>query len=398
MNLYCRPPKRGSGQNPCANLQRSFHRRCSVTRPKLAILVSFSGQGGVERMIANLCQALVDAPIDLDVLLIKAQGPYVDRLPDSANIISLRARHSLTSVWEVSRYLKQERPDALLAIKHRGILAALRAKQLARTDTPISGRIGTTVSAALANKSSRRRQRWYTAMRKYYPKLEKLIAVSQGVADDVLGITGMSESRITVVRNPTITPEMLATAAEPAEHPWLSQDSPVPVIMGVGRLTEQKDFATLIAAFSRVRSRREARLIILGDGGLRSELIAQANTLGVEEHIALPGFQTNPWAWMSKASVFALSSLWEGSPNTLTEAMALGIPVVSTDCPSGPRELLDEGRVAPLVAMGDGDALASALLSVLAEPPPSKMLTEAVSAYHRDESAAAYLRTLGLSV
>ena len=349
-------------------------------------------------MIANLCHALVDAPIDLDVLLIKARGPYVDRLPNSANIISLRARHSLTSVWEVSRYLKQERPDALLAIKHRGILAALRAKQLARTDTPISGRIGTTVSAALANKSSRRRQRWYTAMRKHYPKLEQLIAVSQGVADDMLAITGMSESRVTVVRNPTITPDMLAAATESADHPWLSADSTVPVIMGVGRLTEQKDFATLIAAFARVRLQREARLIILGDGGLRSEMISQATTLGVEAHIALPGFQNNPWAWMSRASVFVLSSRWEGSPNTLTEAMALGIPVVSTDCPSGPRELLDGGRVAPLVEMGDSEALASTLLSVLAEPPPSEMLTKAVSAYHQDVSAAAYLQTLGLSV
>ena len=348
-------------------------------------------------MIANLCQALVDAPIDLDVLLIKARGPYVDRLPDSANIISLRARHSLTSVWEVSRYLKKERPDALLAIKHRGILAALRARQLARTNTPISGRIGTTVSAALATKSSRRRQRWYTAMRKHYPKLEQLIAVSQGVADDVLDITGMSESRVPVVRNPTITPEMLAAANEPVEHPWLSAEGSVPVIMGVGRLTEQKDFATLIAAFARVRSQREARLIILGDGGLRTELIAQATSLGVDAHIALPGFQSNPWAWMSKASVFALSSRWEGSPNTLTEAMALGIPVVSTDCPSGPRELLDGGRIAPLVEMGDADTLASALLSVLAGPPPSDVLTEAVSAYHRDVSAAAYLKTLGLS-
>ena len=251
-----------------------------MTRPKLAILVSFSGQGGVERMIANLCQALVNAPIDLDVLLIKAQGPYVDSLPDSANIISLRARHSLTSVWEVARYLKRERPDALLAIKHRGILAALRARQLARTDTPISGRIGTTVSAALANKSSRRRQRWYRAMRKHYPKLEKLIAVSQGVAEDVLDITGMNESRVTVVRNPTITPDMLMAATEPVEHPWLSPDNPVPVIMGVGRLTEQKDFATLISAFAKVRSQQEARLVILGDGGLRSEADGSGHRIG----------------------------------------------------------------------------------------------------------------------
>ena len=369
-----------------------------MTRPKLAILVSFSGQGGVERMIANLCESLVDAPIDLDVLLIKARGPYVDRLPESAKIIPLRARHSLTSVWEVARYLNRQRPDALLAIKHRGILAALRARQLARTDTPIWGRLGTTVSAALANKSAWRRQHWYRAMRKHYPKLEKLIAVSQGVADDVLDITGMSESRVAVLRNPTITPEMLAAATEPVEHLWLSVDSTVPVIMGVGRLTEQKDFATLIAAFAKVRSQREARLLILGDGELRSKLIAQATTLGVDKHVALPGFQSNPWAWMSKASVFALSSRWEGSPNTLTEAMALGVPVVSTDCPSGPRELLDSGRIAPLVKMGDVNVLASALLSVLAEPPRSEVLSEAVSAYHRDVSATAYLQTLGLSI
>ena len=199
-------------------------------------------------------------------------------------------------------------------------------------------------------------------MRKHYPKLEALIAVSQGVAEDVLDITGMNESRVTVVRNPTITPDMLMAATEPVEHPWLSPDNPVPVIMGVGRLTEQKDFATLISAFAKVRSQQEARLVILGDGGLRSELMAQATALGVDEHIALPGFQSNPWAWMSRAAVFALSSRWEGSPNTLTGAMALGIPVVSTDCPSGPRELLDAGRVAPLVAMGDSDTLANALL------------------------------------
>lgn len=110
---------------------------------------------------------------------------------------------------------------------------------------------------------------------------------------------------------------------------------------------------------------QEARLIILGDGGLRSEMIKQAIVRGVSEHVALPGFQSNPWAWMSKAAVFALSSRWEGSPNTLTEAMALGIPVVITDCTSGPRELLDDGRVAPLVGVGNVDAL----VSVLAEPP-----------------------------
>ena len=367
-----------------------------MTRPKLAILVSFSGQGGVERMIANLCEVLVDAPIDLDILLIKARGPHVSRLPRNARVIPLRAQHSLTSIWEVARYLRRERPTALLAIKHRAILAALRAKQLARSQTPISGRLGTTVSAALANKSARRRERWYRAMRQYYPRLHRLIAVSQGVADDVLDITDMPDAQITVVRNPTITPELLKAAEAPVNHPWLQSDSDTPVIMGVGRLTEQKDFSTLLSAFAHVQRQRAARLMILGDGNLREALLAQARELNIAEHVALPGFQANPWAWMSRASVFALSSRWEGSPNTLTEAMALGIPVVSTDCPSGPSELLTAGQIAPLVDMGDVEALAHALLSTLDNPPDTAVLVDAVRAYHRDVSAAAYLHTLGL--
>ena len=348
-------------------------------------------------MVTNLCRAFVDAPIDLDVLLIKARGPYVDRLPDKANIIRLRAQHSLTSVWEVSQYLRSEQPTAVLAVKHRAILAALRARRWAGTNTPISGRLGTTVSAALANKSRHRRQSWFRAMRRYYPRLETLIAVSQGVADDVMTITDMKPPQIKVVRNPTITPELLQAAEYPVDHPWLQTASDIPVILGVGRLTEQKDFPTLLSAFALVRSQRHARLIILGDGSLRSDLQTQAEALGVAEDVALPGFQDNPWAWMKRTSVFALSSRWEGSPNTLTEAMGLGVPVVSTDCPSGPRELLDSGRVAPLVAMGDTDALAEALLSTLTHRPDGNDLVEAVSAYHQSASAAGYLKVLGLA-
>ena len=250
-------------------------------RPKLAILVSFSGQGGVERMIANLSQSLAMAPIDLDILLIKAKGPHIAALPDSANVMHLRARHTATSIFEVARYLRREKPDALLAIKHRGMIAALQARTLARTSTPISGRLGPPVSAALANKSSRRRARWFSTMRRYYPKLHRLIAVSQGVADDVITITGMSDRQVTVVRNPTVSPAMLAAATLPVEHPWLATDA-LPVVLGVGRLTEQKDFPTLLRAFAEAAKQRDARLTILGEGQLREALLEQARQLGMD--------------------------------------------------------------------------------------------------------------------
>ena len=368
-----------------------------VMRPKLAILVSFSGQGGVERMIANLSQSLAMAPIDLDILLIKAKGPHVAALPDNANVIHLRARHTATSIFEVARYLRREKPDALLAVKHRGIIAALQARTLARTSTPISGRLGTTVSAALASKSPRRRARWFSTMRRYYPKLHQLIAVSQGVADDVITITGMSDTQVTVVRNPTVTPAMLSNATLPVEHPWFAENAP-PVVLGVGRLTEQKDFPTLLRAFSEVVTRRDARLIILGEGQLRETLLEQAQQLGIADKMALPGFSDNPWAWMHRAAVFVLSSRWEGSPNTLTEALALGTPVVSTDCPSGPRELLSGGDIAPLVPMGDVAALSEAILSTLSNPPEAATLIHAVKDYHQDVSAGRYLDALGLAI
>jgi glycosyltransferase involved in cell wall biosynthesis len=275
------------------------------------------------------------------------------------------------------------------------MIAALQAKTLARTSTPISGRLGTTVSAALANKSSRRRARWFSTMRRYYPKLHRLIAVSQGVADDVIAITGMSDRQVTVVRNPTVSPAMLAAAALPVEHPWFAQGA-LPVVLGVGRLTEQKDFPTLLRAFAEVERERDARLVILGEGQLREALLEQARQLGIADKVAFPGFTHNPWAWMHRASVFVLSSRWEGSPNTLTEALALGTPVVSTDCPSGPKELLSGGSIAPLVPMGDITALSEAILSTLSNPPEAATLINAVKDYHQDVSAKGYLDALGL--
>lgn len=363
-----------------------------MTKPKIAILVSFSGQGGVERMIANLARALVCLDIELDILLIKQRGPHVAALPDNARVIALKSRHSATSVFEVARYLRDEQPSAMLAVKHRGILAALKARRLARTDTPISGRLGTTVSAALANASSLRRWSWFRAMRRNYRHLHRVIAVSEGVASDIHQITGLESPQLTVIRNPVITDALMTCAQQQVEHPFF--DCGEPVIVAAGRLTRQKGFDTLLEAFARLNAVRSARLIILGEGEDRHTLLTQAMELGVAERVDMPGFQSNPWAWMQQSQLFVLSSRWEGSPNSLTEAMALGVPVVSTDCPSGPRELLAAGTVAPLVPMDAPDALAEAMTQTLESPPEAESLKNAVAQYHATISASAYLAAL----
>lgn len=366
-----------------------------LSRPRLAVLVSFSGQGGVERMIANLTSAMLDFDIDLDLLLIKKRGPHADALPGDARHIELRSQHSATSVFEVAKYLRKERPTALLAVKHRSILAALRARTLAGTDTPVSGRLGTNVTAALAGGSWLRRAMWYRAMRRFYPRLHRIIAVSEGVAQDIAQVTGVSAPQLCVIRNPVVTPKLLELAAVPLDLP-AGLDTNRPIIVGAGRLTRQKDFPTLLTAFSRLTLPTQPQLVILGEGEDRMALEAQAEQMGIAQRTFFPGFQQNPWNWMRMANVFVLSSLWEGSPNSLTEAMALDTPVVSTNCPSGPNELLQGGELAPLLTMGDSDAMAKAISAQLTDPPPSGVLQAAVNAYHAPASAHAYLKAMGL--
>jgi glycosyltransferase involved in cell wall biosynthesis len=187
---------------------------------------------------------------------------------------------------------------------------------------------------------------------------------------------------------------MLALAEEAPAHPWFSDGGP-PVILGVGELSERKDFATLLRAFARLRAGRPCRLVILGEGRRRGELEALAADLGVIADLALPGFVANPYPCMAQAAAFALVSRWEGMPVVLIEALALGTPSVACDCPSGPREVLQGGAVGGLVEVGDDAALAEALAAQLDQPSPREHSRAAVEGYTDVGSAWAYLAALG---
>lgn len=368
-----------------------------VANKRLAVLLSFSGDGGVERMVTHLCAEFANH-VQVDLLAIKAQGHHVSRIPPSVNLIRLESRHSWTSVGEIARYLRQARPDAMLVAKDRAGRAAIRARARVGAQMPLWIRLGTNLSAALERKSAFNRWLRTAPMRRLYALASGVIAVSEGVRQDTLAITGLAPERVRVIRNPVITPELEALAREPVDHPWLPprEQRGEPVIMGMGRLTRQKDFPTLIRAFAAMQAQRPARLILLGEGRDREALSALARELGVADRLHFAGFQKNPYAWLSKADLFVLSSAWEGSPNALTEALALGVPSVSTRCPSGPDELLAGGRYGPLVEVGDHAAMALAMTQTLAAPLPANTLRQAVDDYRVERSAAAYLRTLGL--
>ena len=362
-------------------------------RPPLAVLASFSGSGGVERMLVNLLRGFVAAGRRVDLLLIRDQSPHLRDLPAEINRLPLGTDHSLLAIPALARYLRRQRPPALLVVKERAGRAAVLARGLAGTDTRLVLRLGTNLSAALAGRSALARQWRAWPLRWLYPRMDRIVAVSQGVAADTAALARLPLESIRVIRNPVITPELGQLATEPCPHPWFQKEGP-PVILGAGRLQRQKDFPTLIRAFARVSQDRPCRLVIIGEGSDRQALTDLVRQLGIQHQVDLPGFQANPLPFLAAADLFVLSSAWEGSPNVLTEAMALGTPVVATDCPSGPAEVLDAGRLGPLVPVGDIAALAEVMCATLDRPPPREVLKAAVADYDQGRSARHYLEEL----
>jgi glycosyltransferase involved in cell wall biosynthesis len=284
-------------------------------------------------------------------------------IPASVRVVDLKAPRVLLCLPALIHYLRSERPTALLATLYANILAVW-----ARQITGIPATIVLSEQNTLTSVSNGEHDlRWklYPGLAKwFYPWADWVTAVSEGVADDLMQAARLSPSQVQVIYNPIVTPDLLKKSAAPLEHPWFQRGEP-PVILGVGRLTAQKAFDVLIEAFAEVRRSKQVRLLILGEGEDRPMLERLIKRLQLDGDVELPGFVSNPYSYMAHAGVFVLSSRWEGLPTVLVEAMSLGTPVVATDCPSGPREILQGGQYGQLVAMDDPAALALAMQNVL---------------------------------
>ena len=359
---------------------------------KLAFFLPNLGGGGAERMMMNLAQGLVERGLTLDMVLAKAEGPYLSTLPDGVRVVDLKAGSVVRSVPGLVRYLREEQPEVLLSTLHYANLAALTARRLAGTRTRVFLREANMLS--VGNSGTFKNRTILTLVKRLYPWSSGVVAVSEGVAADVKAFVNIPEEKVHTVYNPVVTDDLCRQCEAPVAHRWLETD--VPVFLGVGRLTEQKDFTTLIRAFAEVRSRREARLIILGEGEQRAKLQGLVAELGLAQEVDLPGFVDNPFAFMSRASVFVLSSAWEGLPGVLIQALACGCPAVSTDCPSGPHEVLEGGRYGKLVPVGDVAAMTDAMLHTLETPLRSEDLKRRAQAFSVAASTRAYLELFDL--
>ena len=372
---------------------RESSRETSAER--LAVFLATSGHSGVDRLMRNLIGEFARRGLSVDLLRIRNHGPYFDPPSGSVGVVSLGAAHINSSLVPLVRYLRRVRPQALLCDKDRVNRIALWARQIARVPTRVAVRIGTTVSVQLATRSPWVRSWPLFAMRRFYPWADAVIFPSQGAASDFAALTGFPPERLHVIPNAVVDPELNRLSQEAPKHPWLTRDGP-PLILSVGELCARKDFATLIKAFARVQARRPCRLMILGEGRERGHLERITWTLRVNEQLALPGFVTNPYVYMAHAYALVLSSRFEGLPTVLIEAMALGRPVVATDCPHGPREILQDGAFGPLTPLGDAGALADGIAEVLSNPQPPEALRARAMDFHVERVVAAYIEALGL--
>ncbi len=363
---------------------------------RLAVFAATSGHSGVDRNLKNLIPAFAARGVAVDILNVRGHGPVLTTLPSGVRVIDLGASHVNTSFAALVHYLRREPPAVLLSDKDKVNRLALWARRYAGVTTRVAVRLGIHVSTNLAERGWFERTVQTFSIRRFYPWADVILVPSQGVADDLAALGRLPRDKVCVVPNPVVTPELEALAAQPVSHPWF-EDASVPVILGVGELGARKDFETLIKAVALVRRERRCRLLILGRGRQREALLALGATLGLGDDLALPGFVANPYAYMSRASVFASASRFEGFANVIAEALAVGVPVVATDCPSGPREILEDGRHGRLVPIGDAAAMAQAITATLTAPPLRTGLQAAAQRYHVTRVADDYLRALDLS-
>lgn len=329
------------------------------------------------------------------MVLAKANGPLLKQLPPNIRLIDLQAKSKLGILPKLVKYLRLEKPKSMLALLHYPCEIAILAKRIAGVST----RVVVSERNNLSQEAKRIPQLSVRltplTARLLYPFADGIVAISQGVAEDLANVTHIPRERIDLIYNPILTSKTFTSSKEPINHPWFEPGQP-PVILAVGRLKPQKDYPTLLRAFALVRQVRNCRLVILGSGSEKHNMKNLISELGLEEDVAMLGFVDNPYAYMSKATVFALSSAWEGFGNVVAEALAIGTPVVSTNCDSGPAEILANGKYGELTPVGEPKAMAEAILKVLCGNT-KQVDPQWLNQFTLEYAAQKYLKVLGIN-
>lgn len=376
----------------------------------VTLAIPHLGGGGAEGSTARIARGLVERGHRVDVVVFGSRVEERNELPKKARLFVLKPERtswfrdhllvvrafgiraaccvSSTLIWQsrgFATYLNQENPDCVLPSLPKMKVAAFLAAHIASKDHAI---------VPVVRNSLLRRSRKYRFLYSImFPKSKKVVAVSDGVRGDLVQKLGLTKGQVETIYNPVVSDEVEALANKEEVHPWLHDGGP-PIVLAAGRLTRIKDFPTLLRAFAKVASTRPVRLIVLGDGGWRRRLERHARKLEIKDRVWFGGWTNNPFPFMRRAAVFVLSSRYEGLGNVLIEALACGCPCVSTDCPHGPAEILDNGRIGPLVRVGDVEGLAKAIEQTLDSPPASEVLRTRGQEFGVDRAIERYERLI----
>ena len=362
-------------------------------KPLICILLPDLRGGGAERVAVNLANAFVQRAHSVDMVLLCATGEFLSDLDPKVNVVDLKFSRVRWAIIPLVRYLRSARPSTLLAFMWPLTILALWARTLSRVATRVVVAEHTTWSTNFLLR--RRTVGWQvrTSMHHFFPKADGIVAVSLGAAEDLARFSGVDRNSISVIYNPVVG-DAERQPDSPPDDPqgWCAGSHRR--VLAVGTLTGIKDYATLLNAFALLRQQVDARLLILGEGECRTALAAQAQALGIADSVFMPGFVQNPSHYYRHADLHVLSSTGEGLPTVIIEALAAGTPVVSTDCPSGPREILDGGKFGSLVPVGDAQALAEAMRESLASEHDSAALMARAQDFSIDKATGRYLELL----
>jgi len=396
------------------------------------LLDSLSG-GGAEQVILNLASGFAGLGYSVDVVVCKMKGALCNKIPENVNVVQLSAASSMRGILyalladpgslkciagmllkirkisgvfkfmpAITDYLRTRQPAGLLAALPKANINAVLARRCSGESTRIVVGVHAMYSACNTENDGLEPADGYmqALVQRYYPEADAVVAVSNSAASDISRYLGMPRKRITAIYNPIATSDIQSLSEETPDHPWFQPDS-TPVILGIGRFAAEKDFTLLLKAFAKVRARQSVRLVLLGGDESsakqcrqKRELIEQAKQLGIQDDFDMPGFVDNPFSYLGRASVFVLSSRCEGFGNVLVEALLCGCPVVSTNCPGGPAEILENGKYGVLVPVGDECGLAEAICKTLNTPPDKEFLRARGGEFSIEKAVEGYRRLI----
>jgi len=314
---------------------------------RIALFLPNLGGGGAERVALSSAKDLIERGHEVDLVLVRAEGKLLPLLPAQVKVIDLKAPRIFASLVPLARYLRERKPDALHAVMWPVTIIAIIAHRLARSRAILM--VSDHVAYSQPFLTARQMSMLRLSTRLLYPRADFRVVISSRAADDLAALSGIARDRFEVIYNPISPPRPIVSNTE-VQLLWGESNQR---IITVGSLKEVKNHALLLRAFAELRGHPNAKLMILGEGHLRSMLEGLAANLGVADRVLMPGFFVDPWPYLASANLFVLSSDYEGFPLVLAEAMHAGLKVVSTDCVSGPAEMLDGGRYGRLVPCGD---------------------------------------------